>query len=78
MKKKIRVAKFRALKNLGEADFKALIHKCYGYFQAPSGHMWGTFRMERQDGEAFDCVIPPFSLESKYDDPTNGEPILGN
>ena len=40
--------------------------------------MWGTFRMERQDGEAFDCVIPPFSLESKYDDPTNGEPILGN
>jgi len=46
--------------------------------QAPSGHMWGTFRMERQDGLAFDCVIPPFSLESKYDDPTNGEPILGN
>ena len=52
--------------------------KSYGYFQAPSGHMWGTFRMERQDGLAFDCVIPPFSLESKYDDPTNGEPILGN
>lgn len=46
--------------------------------QAPSGHMWGTFRMERQDGMAFDCRIPPFSLESKHDDPTNGEPILGN
>jgi len=46
--------------------------------QAPSGHMWGTFRMERQDGLNFDCVIPPFSLESKYDDPTTGEPILGN
>jgi len=46
--------------------------------RAPSGHMWGTFRMERGDGLAFDCRIPPFSLESKQDDPTNGEPILGN
>jgi polymerase delta-interacting protein 2 len=36
--------------------------------QAVSGHMWGTFRMEREDGLAFDCRIPPFSLESKYDD----------
>lgn len=33
--------------------------------QAPSGHMWGTFRMEREDGYTFDCRIPPFSLESK-------------
>jgi len=33
--------------------------------QAPSGHMWGTFRMEREDGCTFDCRIPPFSLESK-------------
>jgi len=36
--------------------------------QAPSGHMWGTFRMEREDGCTFDCRIPPFSLESKHDD----------
>ncbi|XP_017864783.1 PREDICTED: polymerase delta-interacting protein 2 [Drosophila arizonae] len=36
--------------------------------QAPSGHMWGTFRLEREDGYAFDCKIPPFSLESKPDD----------
>lgn len=35
--------------------------------QAPSGHMWGTFRMEREDGYTFDCRIPPFSLESKQD-----------
>lgn len=35
--------------------------------QAPSGHMWGTFRMTRQDGYSFDCRIPPFSLESKQD-----------
>ncbi|CAL8136035.1 unnamed protein product [Orchesella dallaii] len=36
--------------------------------QAPSGHMWGTFRMEREDGCTFDCRIPPFSLESKHDE----------
>ncbi|XP_020277713.1 polymerase delta-interacting protein 2 [Pseudomyrmex gracilis] len=38
--------------------------------QAPSGHMWGTFRMEREDGYAFDCRIPPFSLESKAEEPS--------
>ncbi|XP_046841006.1 polymerase delta-interacting protein 2-like [Xenia sp. Carnegie-2017] len=32
---------------------------------APSGHMWGIFRFERQDGTMFDVRIPPFSLESK-------------
>lgn len=36
--------------------------------QAPSGHMWGTFRLEREDGYSFDCKIPPFSLESKPDE----------
>jgi len=30
--------------------------------------MWGTFRLEREDGYSFDCKIPPFSLESKPDD----------
>lgn len=34
--------------------------------QAPSGHMWGSFRMEREDGYTFDVRIPPFSLESKH------------
>lgn len=29
--------------------------------------MWGTFRMEREDGHTFDCRCPPFSLESKPD-----------
>lgn len=33
--------------------------------QSPCGHMWGTFRMEREDGINFECRIPPFSLESK-------------
>lgn len=36
--------------------------------QSPSGHMWGTFKMEREDGFTFDCKIPPFSLESKMVD----------
>ncbi|CAG0893624.1 unnamed protein product [Cyprideis torosa] len=41
--------------------------------QAPSGHMWGTFRMEREDGYTFDCRIPPFSLESKSDPSTSNQ-----
>ncbi|XP_023222028.1 polymerase delta-interacting protein 2-like isoform X1 [Centruroides sculpturatus] len=35
--------------------------------QSQCGHMWGTFRMEREDGHTFDCRIPPFSLESKHE-----------
>ncbi|KAK0159688.1 hypothetical protein PV327_010779 [Microctonus hyperodae] len=42
--------------------------------QAPSGHMWGTFRMEREDGYTFDCRIPPFSLESKVEEPSTPNP----
>ncbi|CAG9805673.1 unnamed protein product [Chironomus riparius] len=38
--------------------------------QAQSGHMWGSFRFEREDGLVFDCRIPPFSLESKTDTET--------
>jgi len=45
--------------------------------QAPSGHMWGTFRMEREDGHSFECRIPPFALESKQDDPDDPA-IIGN
>jgi len=45
--------------------------------QAPSGHMWGTFRMEREDGYSFECRIPPFALESKQDDPDDPA-IIGN
>lgn len=35
--------------------------------QAPSGHMWGTFKMERENRETFECRIPPFTLESKHE-----------
>jgi polymerase delta-interacting protein 2 len=33
--------------------------------------MWGTFRMEREDGLVFDVRIPPFSLESKSTESEN-------
>jgi len=58
-------------------DQPAFQYSSHVSLQAPSGHMWGTFRMEREDGYAFDCRIPPFSLESKQEDP-NEAPILGN
>jgi hypothetical protein len=32
--------------------------------------------MERQNGETFECKIPPFSLESKQDD-TGSPPGIG-
>lgn len=35
--------------------------------QDKSGHMWGTFKMQREDGYTFECRIPPFSLESSLD-----------
>ncbi|XP_050410032.1 polymerase delta-interacting protein 2 [Patella vulgata] len=46
--------------------------------QAPSGHMWGTFKMERQDGTVFDCKIPQFSLESKSEEANNPNSFLGS
>lgn len=35
--------------------------------QDKSGHMWGTFKLQREDGHTFECRIPPFSLESSID-----------
>ena len=32
----------------------------------PSGIMLGSYEMERTDGERFDVTIPPFSLDSPY------------
>lgn len=39
--------------------------------QAPSGHMWGTFKMESSNGSHFECRIPPFTLESRSDEDNN-------
>ncbi|XP_005102673.1 polymerase delta-interacting protein 2 [Aplysia californica] len=49
-------------------DQPAFQYSSHVSLQAPSGHMWGTYKMERRDGTSFDCKIPPFSLESKSDD----------
>ena len=38
----------------------------------------GTFRMEREDGTAFDCRIPPFSLESKQVELSSAAQHTGN
>jgi len=46
----------------------AFQYSSYMSLQAPSGHMWGTFKMEREDGHVFDCRIPQFNLESKQED----------
>ena len=34
---------------------------------APSGMMFGAYEMDREDGQVFDVLIPPFSLDSPYD-----------
>lgn len=58
-------------------DQPAFQYSSHVSLQAPSGHMWGTFRMEREDGYSFECRIPPFALESKQDDPDDPA-IIGN
>uniref|UniRef100_A0A915L7N9 ApaG domain-containing protein n=1 Tax=Romanomermis culicivorax TaxID=13658 RepID=A0A915L7N9_ROMCU len=34
----------------------------------PSGHMWGTYKMEKENGNSFECRIPSFFLDSKRDE----------
>ncbi|KRX51996.1 polymerase delta-interacting protein 2 [Trichinella sp. T6] len=40
---------------------------------APSGHM-GSFKMERANGQTFECRVPPFALESKQEQ-SSADPI---
>ncbi|BFZ18893.1 hypothetical protein BsWGS_21932 [Bradybaena similaris] len=60
------------------AEQPAFQYSSHVSLQAPSGHMWGTYKMERRDGTSFDCKIPPFSLESKSDDSSNPHQFLGS
>lgn len=46
--------------------FPAFQYSSHVSLQDPSGHMWGIFKMEREDGTMFDCKIPAFALESKH------------
>ncbi|MCQ8185845.1 Co2+/Mg2+ efflux protein ApaG [Parvularcula maris] len=34
---------------------------------APSGMMFGSYEMDREDGQVFEAMIPPFCLDSPYD-----------
>lgn len=36
--------------------------------QSQGGHMWGSFRMVREDGTTFDCRIPSFTLKILNED----------
>ncbi|XP_050410033.1 polymerase delta-interacting protein 2 [Patella vulgata] len=60
------------------AEQPAFQYSSHIALQAPSGHMWGTFKMERRDGTSFDCKIPPFSLESKSEEINNPNDFLGS
>ncbi|XP_065885083.1 polymerase delta-interacting protein 2-like [Dysidea avara] len=53
----------------------AFQYNSYACLSSPSGHMWGTFRMERQDGSLFDIRIPPFFLHSKEDENEKTKPV---
>ncbi|KAA0716255.1 polymerase delta-interacting protein 2 38 kDa DNA polymerase delta interaction protein [Triplophysa tibetana] len=52
-------------------DQPAFQYSSHVSLQSPSGHMWGSYRLERTNGTFFDVRIPPFSLESKKDDTPN-------
>lgn len=59
-------------------ELPAFQYSSHVSLEAPSGQMWGTFKMERRDGTTFDCNIPNFSLESTTDsDPPHGF-VVGN
>ncbi|KAJ6216809.1 hypothetical protein RDWZM_007966 [Blomia tropicalis] len=45
--------------------YPAFQYSSHVSLQDPSGHMWGIFKMEREDGTVFDCKIPAFALDSK-------------
>jgi len=46
-------------------EYPAFQYSSHVNLQSPSGHMWGTFKMEKEDGSFFDVRIPSFYLESK-------------
>ncbi|CAH1802291.1 unnamed protein product [Owenia fusiformis] len=45
-------------------NFPAFQYSSHVSLQAPSGHMWGTYKFEGENGQRIDCKIPSFSLDS--------------
>jgi polymerase delta-interacting protein 2 len=48
-------------------QYPAFQYSSHISLSAPSGHMWGTFKMEKDDGTCIEVRIPPFNLECKFD-----------
>lgn len=75
------IGKLQTIKGRGVVGVEPLLTKsepAYQYsshvhLQDKNGHMWGTFKMQREDGYTFECRIPPFSLVSSAD-PTSVPP----
>ncbi|UJR15858.1 hypothetical protein I4U23_002784 [Adineta vaga] len=44
-------------------EYPAFQYSSHISLSAPSGHMWGTFKMEKDDGTFIEVRIPPFNLE---------------
>lgn len=38
-------------------------YNCLISLKAPSGQVWGSYTMVKEDGTKLDCVIPPFAME---------------
>ncbi|CAK8695017.1 polymerase delta-interacting protein 2-like [Clavelina lepadiformis] len=51
------------------SDQPAFQYSSHVSLHTATGQMWGTYRLEREDGEPFDVRIPAFSLESTLSTP---------
>lgn len=54
-------------------EYPAFQYSSHVSLSAPSGHMWGTFKMEKDDGTFIEVRIPPFNLECKSDSPVSNK-----
>ncbi|CAF0810333.1 unnamed protein product [Rotaria sordida] len=52
-------------------EYPAFQYSSHISLSAPSGHMWGTFKMEKDDGTFIEVRIPPFNLECKSEPTDN-------
>ncbi|CAF0963776.1 unnamed protein product [Adineta steineri] len=57
-------------------EYPAFQYSSHVSLSAPSGHMWGTFKMEKDDGTFIEVRIPPFNLECKSDSMIGGKSSL--
>ncbi|UJR30733.1 hypothetical protein I4U23_018253 [Adineta vaga] len=54
-------------------EYPAFQYSSHVSLSAASGHMWGTFKMEKDDGTFIEVRIPPFNLECKSDSMIGGK-----